>query len=171
MFRRSYRMHIETFYKLYKIIKPSLTKICRYNLSNRIAAEDQRIKIGVILGEKQNEIDDIEDKLEDTFLIASSKKRIRLRKKLDRIKKEVEILEKKINSVVISYLFRMLILNLLLIDLCDQALLFLNADDYSFQLIKSIRVRRISWKKKYGFVFMVLQKLRYVSSIKMVNIG
>jgi len=103
-------MHIENFYKLYKIIKPSLTKICRYNLSNRIAAEDQRIKIGVILGEKQNEIDDIEDKLEDTFLIASSKKRIRLRKKLDRIKKEVEILEKKINSVVISYLFRMLIL-------------------------------------------------------------
>ena len=69
------------------------------NLSNQFAAEDQRIKIGVILGEKQNEIDDIEDKLEDTFLIASSNKRIRLQKKLDRIKKEVVILEKEIGSV------------------------------------------------------------------------
>ena len=34
------------------------------------------MKIGVMLGEKQNEIDDIEDKLEDTFLIASSNKRM-----------------------------------------------------------------------------------------------
>jgi len=34
-----------------------------------------------------------------------------------------------------------------MIELCDQALLFLHADDYSFQLIKSIRVRKIYWKK------------------------
>ena len=34
-----------------------------------------------------------------------------------------------------------------MIELCDQALLFLHADYYSFQLIKSIRVRRIYWKK------------------------
>jgi len=92
-------MHIETFYKLYKIIKPSLTKICGYNLSNRIAAEDQRIKIRIILGEKQNETDDVEDKLEDAFLNTSSNKRIRLQKKLDRIKKEVVNLEKDIASV------------------------------------------------------------------------
>ena len=57
------------------------------------------MKIGVMLGEKQNEIDDIEDKLEDTFLNTSSNKRIRLQKKLDRIKKEVVILEKEIGSV------------------------------------------------------------------------
>jgi len=69
------------------------------NLSNHIAAEDQRMKKKEMLGEKQNEIDDIEDKLEDTFLIASSNKRIRLQKKLDRIKKEVVILEKEIGSV------------------------------------------------------------------------
>jgi len=57
------------------------------------------MKIGVMLGEKQNEIDDIEDKLEDTFLNTSSIKRIRLRKKLDRIKKEVMILEREIGTV------------------------------------------------------------------------
>jgi len=34
-----------------------------------------------------------------------------------------------------------------MIELCDQALLFLHVGDYSFQLIKSIRVRRIYWKK------------------------
>jgi len=35
----------------------------------------------------------------DTFLNTSSNKRIRLQKKLDRIKKEVVILEKEIGSV------------------------------------------------------------------------
>ena len=53
----------------------------------------------VIIGEKQNEIDYIEDKLEDTFMVAFSNKRIRLQKKLERLKKEVEVLKKDIESV------------------------------------------------------------------------
>ena len=52
-----------------------------------------------MLGRKQNEIDDIENKLEDTYLNTSSNKRICLQKKLDRIKKEGVILEREIGTV------------------------------------------------------------------------
>ena len=61
--------------------------------------QSNHISTLAIIGEKQNEIDDIEDKLEDTFMVASSNKRIRLQKKLERIKKEVEVLKKNIESV------------------------------------------------------------------------
>jgi len=43
MFRRSYRMHIETFYKLYEIIKPSLTKICGYTYPLKTNVPNGRI--------------------------------------------------------------------------------------------------------------------------------
>ena len=64
--------------------------------SNHIASEDQWLKINTIIGEKQNVIDEIEDKLEDTLMTGFSEtKRCRLQKKLKRLREEVNILEKK----------------------------------------------------------------------------
>ena len=64
--------------------------------SNHIASEDQWLKINTIIGEKQNAIDEIEDKLEDTLMTGFSEtKRFRLQKKLKRLREEVNILEKK----------------------------------------------------------------------------
>ena len=75
------------------------TNVRQRRTVQQVYNEDQRIKIGIIIDEKQNKIDDIDDKLEDKFLVASSKKRIRLQKKMDRIKKEVEILKRKVDIV------------------------------------------------------------------------
>ena len=68
MFRRAYRMHIETFYKLYKLIKPVLIQICKYTYPIKL----------------------------DTLMTGFSEtKRCRLQKKLKRLREDVNILEKK----------------------------------------------------------------------------
>ena len=64
------------------------------NKSNRLMEQHQRMKLVEMISEKRNEIDDIQDKLEDTFLVASEHKRQRMRSKMERIKNDIEILEK-----------------------------------------------------------------------------